>query len=420
MPFSHSTLERLNDVARAAARGLCDYSMVDLRDGGEKHRAVACSARSDPALVSALRGWTPATPAGTGAAGAVARAIEDAGRRGGARLLRQLDPEWLRRELQSGEHQIGLLSARPPRCALVMPLPLERGGAGVLALFSQDDDAFDADAIEAAASLARLAGAAVERDEFRASAALADRAREDFLSVVSHELRSPLTTIIGYADLLKGGTSGATEPALSEIQRERVDRIAASAWELVRDLERIMELVRAQAPETEPRPDTIELAAFTSTVARMAEPIATEKGLDFRIARPESRVEMVTDPDKLRRALLNLLNNAVRYTRSGWVGFESSADSATVRFVVRDTGIGMGADARARVFEPFSRAGLTHGPTSGIGIGLSLTRHLVRQLQGEIRLESEPGRGTIVTIELPRRYAPPRREAPELPLLASA
>ncbi|HUF12968.1 MAG TPA: HAMP domain-containing sensor histidine kinase [Longimicrobiales bacterium] len=406
--------ERLADLARAAARGLCDYALVDLQERGDRRRAVACSGRGDPALVAALRTWTPARADGVG--GALARALDDAARRGAARLLRQLHPDWLRTELQAGEHQIGLLDTRPPRSALVLPIVSERGAGGVLALFSLDDDAFDPDAIEAGASLARLAGGALERDAFEAAAALAERAREDFLSVVSHELRSPLTTIIGYADLLKTDAAGQ----LSEIQRERVDRIAASAWELVRDLERIMELVRAQSPETEPRPDAIELAAFTTSVARIAEPIATEKGLEFRIARPESRVEMVTDPDKLRRALLNLLHNAVRYTRSGWVALESSADSATVRFIVRDTGIGMGHEARRRAFEPFSRAGHSHGPGSGIGLGLSLSRHLVRQLQGDIRLDSEPGRGTIVTIELPRRLSPMRRELPELPLLAAS
>ena len=408
----HTIEQRLSDVVRAATRGFADYALVELREHGDRHRSVACSSRADAGLVAALRAWEPDAPRARDQPGMLARVIDDAAKKGAARLLRQLDAGWLSRELEAGEHQIALLGSRPPRSALVLPIALERGGSGLLLLFSLEDDAFDAESIESCAALARLAAGALERDAFRTHATLADRAREDFLSVVSHELRSPLTTIIGYADLLKTGPSGS----LTEIQRTHVDRITGSAWELVRDLERILELVRAHQPESEPRPDTIELAAFTSSVARIAEPIAAEKGLDFRIARPESRVEVVTDPDKLRRALLNLLHNAIRYTKSGWVALDSAFDpNGGVRFQVRDTGIGISADVYARLFEPF---GTRHTAASGLGLGLSLARQLVRQLQGELRIDSAPGAGTTVTIDLPRRLAPPRKETPELPLAA--
>ena len=416
MPFAHTIDERLSDVVRAATRGFADYALVELRETGDRHRAVACSTRADAGLASALRGWDADAARASQSAGTLARVIDDAAKKGSARLLRQLDPSWLSRELEAGVHQMDLLGSRPPRSALVLPIAMERGGSGLLLLFSLDDDAFDADSIEACGALARLAAGALERDAFRTHATLADRAREDFLSVVSHELRSPLTTIIGYADLLKTGPAAS----LTETQRTHVDRITSSAWELVRDLERILELVRAHQPESEPRPDTIELAAFTSSVARIAEPIAQEKGLEFRIARPESRVEVVTDPDKLRRALLNLLHNAIRYTKSGWVALESGADaSGAVRFRVRDTGIGISADVYARLFEPFGST-TRPGAASGLGLGLSLARQLVRQLQGELRIDSAPGAGTTVTVDLPRRMAPARKDTPELPLLANA
>jgi signal transduction histidine kinase len=91
-----------------------------------------------------------------------------------------------------------------------------------------------------------------------------------------------------------------------------------------------------------------------------------------------------------------------------------------VRFRVRDTGVGISADVYARLFEPFGGSAGRPGPASGLGLGLSLARHLVRQLQGELRIDSAPGAGTTVTIELPRRLAPQRKDSPELPLLASA
>ena len=405
MSFAQTVDERLSDVVRAATRGLADYALVELRDGADRHRSVSCSARADVALVAALRAWQPDSPHVRG--GTLGRVIDDAARKGAARLLRQLDPSWLGRELQAD--QLDLLGSNPPRSALVLPIVMERGGSGLLLLLSLEDDGFDTDAIESCAALARVAAGALERDAFRKAAALSERAREDFLSVVSHELRSPLTTIIGYADLLKTGSTGS----LNEIQRAHADRISSSAWELVRDLERILELVRAQQPDTEPRLDTIELASFTSSVARIAEPIANEKGLDFRIVRPESRVELVTDPDKLRRALLNLLHNAVRYTKTGWVALESEPDGhGTVCFRVRDTGVGITPDVRARMFQPFGRAAT--GATSGLGLGLSLSRQLVRQLQGDITVESEAGAGSIFTVRIPRRLT---RPAEAMPLL---
>ena len=417
MPFAASIDERLADVVRTATRGFADYALVELRETGDRHRAVACSSRADASLVAALRSWQPDPEHMPERAGTLARVIDDAVRKGSARLLRQLDPSWLSRELEAGEHQMALLGSRPPRSALVLPITMERGGGGLMLLFSLDEDGFEPEAIESCAALARVAAAALERDAFRAHAALADRAREDFLSVVSHELRSPLTTIIGYADLLKTGPTAS----LNEIQRAHVDRIAGSAWELVRDLERILELVRAHQPESEPRPDTIELAAFTSSVARIAEPIASEKGLDFRIVRPESRVEVVTDPDKLRRALLNLLHNAIRYTKSGWVALESAVEGeGGVRFLVRDSGVGMSRDVFARLYEPFGGSLGRPGPAAGLGLGLSLSRQLVRQLQGDLHIDSSPGAGTTVTIDLPRRFAALRKESPELPLLARA
>ena len=414
MSFAQTVDERLTDVVRAATRGHADYALVELRDGADRHRAVSCSARADAALVAALRAWHPDPADRPGArVGTLGRVIDDAARKGAARLLRQLDPSWLGRELQAD--QLELLGSKPPRSALVLPIAMERGGTGLLLLFSLEDDGFDADAIESCAALARVAAASLERDAFRTAAALSERAREDFLSVVSHELRSPLTTIIGYADLLKTGSTGS----LNEIQRGHADRIASSAWELVRDLERILELVRAQQPDSEPRLDTIELASFTSSVARIAEPIANEKGLDFRIVRPESRVELITDPDKLRRALLNLLHNAVRYTKSGWVSLESATDgNGSVRFFVRDTGVGISADVYARLFQPFGGGDPRPGPTSGLGLGLTVARHLIRQLQGDIRIESAPGAGTTVTVDLPRRLVRPK-EAPELPFLVA-
>lgn len=432
----------LQDVADAAVAGLCDYCVVDVLSpsGRLMREAVACSRAAEPALLRALA----ATPAGAEPRLGLDQVVAS----GGARLIPRLGAGWSSALAESGS-QLELLEGREPVAALIAPVTGERRVLGTLTLLTHAPDGFQPRALEPAHALARLAAAAIERLHWRQAAAVAEQARRDFLAVVSHELRTPLTTIIGYADLLKSGMSGA----LDEVQRDRVDRIAGSAWALMREMEQILELVRAQSPEERVRLDTVELASFTSTVAQLIEPIAREKGLDFRLRRPEVRVEMVTDPDKLRRALLNLLSNAVRYTRHGHVALESSAENGRVRFAVRDTGAGIADEERGRIFEPFWRGrGAGHrsgggsdpdqdGPppaperpslhgagwraasgrgagtqrSGGMGLGLSVAHQLVEQLDGRIQLESRPGAGSTFVVEVPRELRPPR-PAPVLEL----
>jgi len=380
----------LRDVAEMAVAALADYCVVDLcGPGGLERAAVACSRRGEPALVRALRAAAPGAEAVLN--------LEAVAREDAARLVPRLPDGWAR-TLQGAE-QLELLEGRAPAAALMTPIPGPGRPYGVLTLLALDPHGFPPRALDTAASLARLAAAAVERDRWRQAASVAEQARQDFLAVVSHELRTPLTTIIGYSDLLRTGTGGP----LNELQRDRIDRIADSAWQLVREMDQILELVRAQSPEEAVRLDTIELAGFTSNVAHLVEPIARQRGLEFRMARPEVRIEVVTDPDKLRRALLNLLDNAVRYTRHGWVALESAADNGQVRFAVRDSGVGIRDEDRGRLFEPFYRGRPPNelaGP--GMGLGLSLARQLVRQLDGDLRIDSRPGEGTTVEVRVPR------------------
>lgn len=397
----------MDDVVDAAVAGVADYCVVDVIDEARHlgRAAVGCSRRGVPGLVRALRATPPGAEPQLGVDVVAAGA--------GARMVPRLNADWMH-GLEVADGQLELLEGRAPVAALVVPVP---GGArplGALTLLTLEPEGFPPRALEQAHGLARLAAAVVERARWKRAAAVAERARHEFLAVISHELRTPLTTIIGYADLLKTGMSGQ----LSEVQRDRVDRIGESAWSLVRQMEQILELVRAQSTDKQVRLDTIELATFTSGVAQIVEPIARGKGLEFRMRRPEVREELVTDPDKLRRALLNLLDNAVRYTRHGWIALAAEADNGRVRFEVKDSGVGIPSGERPLLFEPFWRgAHAEHAVAgSGMGLGLSLARQLLRQLDGEIRVDSQQGAGTTVTVELPRRLARAAGGSPSLGL----
>lgn len=387
----------LRDVVQTAVAGLADYCVVDIASpaGALTRVAVGCSRDGEPALVRALSATPPGSEPRLG--------IDEVVAKGSSRLVPRLQPDWAS-GLAADVEQLELLEDYEPMAALVVAIPGATRSLGAITLLTHSSQGLSPRMIEPAEALARMAAAALESDRWKQAAAVAEQARQEFLAVVSHELRTPLTTIIGYADLLRSGMSGT----LDEVQRDRVERISESAWGLVREMEQILELVRAQSPGQALRLDTIELAAFTSGLGQMVEPLVREKGLDFRLERPEVRVEVVTDPDKLRRALINLISNAVRYTRRGHVALESVADNGHIHFAVRDTGAGIPPEERQRIFEPFWRGRANGAEGGGMGLGLSLARQLVTQLEGEIRVDSEPGAGSTFVVELPRELRSPR------------
>ena len=241
--------------------------------------------------------------------------------------------------------------------------------------------------------------AAAARDE----AERANRATNDFLAVMSHELRTPLNAIIGYGSLLR---DGIPDPP-TEGQHRQIERIGASAKHLLALIDEVLSLSRLELGRERITPSSMAVGTLIEEAAAMMEPEARKKGLLLLVSVPEQEVTMVTDAGKLRQALVNLLGNAVKFTDHGEVSIRARAEPAVdqVVFEVEDTGIGISAEHLPRVFDAFWQ--VDQAPTrrvGGTGLGLHVTRRLVRLLGGDVSVRSVPGEGSCFTIRVSRAW----------------
>ena len=244
-----------------------------------------------------------------------------------------------------------------------------------------------------------LENAAAARDE----AERANRAKNDFLAVMSHELRTPLNAIIGYGSLLRDGIPDPVTPG----QRLQIERIGASAKHLLALIDEVLTLSRLELGRERITPTSIGVATLVDEAIAMMEPEARKKGVALSIIVPEQEITMVTDAGKLRQALVNLLGNAVKFTDRGEVCVRAQAepDGDEVVFEVEDTGIGISAEHLPRVFDAFWQ--VDQAPTrraGGTGLGLHVTRRLVRLLGGDVSARSVVGEGSCFTIRVSRAW----------------
>lgn len=237
----------------------------------------------------------------------------------------------------------------------------------------------------------------------RHEAAAAEHAKETFLGTISHEFRTPLTAVQGFADLLIDESSGP----LTEPQRHQVGRIRAASDHLLTLIEEILGFARQQAGRTEPRLSEVDLVRATLDAATIVEPLAVAKGLRAVLRVPEGPVPFLTDAGKLRQIILNLAANAVKFTEEGEVRLELELGGGTALLRFSDTGIGIAPEHAERVFEAFWQVDQTNGRVGGTGLGLAVARQLTEMLDGEVSLEPGAEGGSVFTVRLPLRFADP-------------
>ncbi|HEV2147345.1 MAG TPA: ATP-binding protein [Longimicrobiaceae bacterium] len=251
-------------------------------------------------------------------------------------------------------------------------------------------------------NLEALAAELVQR---RREAEAASRAKSEFMAVMSHELRTPLTAVIGYADILESRIAGP----LNDGQEQHIGRIRQSAWNLTEIIDQILTYSRAEAGAEEVRAQEADVVEVARDSLAAVCPAAGRKGVECVARLPGGPLHLETDAGKLRRILLNLLGNAVKFTDTGRVELDVSVADAHVLFRVHDTGRGIHAEHLQMIFEPFRQVDQSYTRTSeGTGLGLAIALQLARLLQGELEVESAPGEGSTFTLRLPLRTGRPR------------
>ena len=228
----------------------------------------------------------------------------------------------------------------------------------------------------------------------------ASRAKSEFLSRMSHELRTPLTAIIGFAQLLK-------IERLTQAQLDHVQMIASAGDHLLELVNTLLDQARIEAGQLVLEVVAFDLPDMVGAVATMVDQQAAAKGLTFEtVLAPELPRHILGDPMRLRQVLLNLLANAVKFTERGSVMLHLGVVEGMLEFSVRDTGIGMDETARGRIFQAFAQADQSIARRfGGTGLGLLITRDLLRAMGGDIEVQSTPGVGSCFKGRLPLRPA---------------
>jgi PAS domain S-box-containing protein len=230
----------------------------------------------------------------------------------------------------------------------------------------------------------------------------ANLAKSQYLASMSHELRTPLNPILGFADLLAEATN------LTDEQRVWLKIISQRGHDLLQLIGNVLDLAKIEADKIVINPEPLLLRQVVGDVSDSSRPAALKKGLalEWNVAEdiPDN---LLTDGFRLRQILLNLLNNAIKFTKNGGITLhvqdgrtarlvrEPATGEAALLFSVRDTGIGITADRQADIFEPFTQAdSKEHVKYEGVGLGLAIVRRLVELSGGRIWVASEPGKGS--------------------------
>ncbi len=226
-------------------------------------------------------------------------------------------------------------------------------------------------------------------------------AKDRFLAAMSHELRTPLNAIIGFTGLLLMKLQGP----LNEAQERQLGLVRSSARHLLAIINDLLDLSRIESGRMEPNVKPVNAAEILEEVAQTLHPLAAERNLQLEVVARQPAVTLETDRRLLSQILINLASNAVKFTQQGGVFLSLEAygtnGRTAVRFVVKDTGIGIRLEDQARLFKEFSRVpGDASHQNEGCGLGLYLSQRMAALLGGRITVDSEYGRGSTFTLVL--------------------
>jgi signal transduction histidine kinase len=321
-----------------------------------------------------------------------------------ARAIAERRPIHLGKPEESSRFFGELLPKLGTGSVLVLPLLAQGELMGVLAVFRRTGEpAFDKADEERLATVADLAALALWKAQLLEDARAGDAAKTSLLATLSHELRTPLSALEGYGELLEDEILGP----LSSEQRDVIVRLRTVSRHLGSLIEDILTFASLEADRVSVRHTAVKVEELLDSLLPFMEPLAREKGIGFTITVSPGLPMLYTDDARVRQILLNLCQNAVKFTDDGEVVVEvtrgeQDGGEGTVRFAVRDTGIGIAPHDLERLFRPFSQ--LEDVPTRrhrGTGLGLYISHRLAVLLDGQVEVTSRPGKGSVFTLVLP-------------------
>jgi len=226
----------------------------------------------------------------------------------------------------------------------------------------------------------------------------ASKLKSQFLANVNHELRTPVSAVIGYAHLVLRGTEGQ----ISQLQRENLEDLLRNAERLLSQIDSLLEFSKIEAGKVEAHVELVKVNEVIQAAISTIEP--TLNGGGVRIIREiaPGMSALNTDREKLRQIILNLLDNSVKFTDRGEIKIAASQQNGSLKLVVSDTGIGIPKGELDKIFEEFHRGDLSSNKNyRGTGLGLAIVKQFANLLGGEVGVESEVGKGSVFTVTLP-------------------
>ena len=290
---------------------------------------------------------------------------------------------------------------------LAVPLIADGQVIGVLDSESSQTDGFDRHDQEMLESLANIAAprissalAQIEKEnaeqamlEAKLDAERANKAKSEFLSRMSHELKTPLNAILGFANLIKIRAGSNSDPQL--------DKILQAGEHLLYLINESLDILRAERNEIALEIHPVNIDEVILDCVDMLGPDASQRKVTLKPSASHLQVE--TDAQRLRQVVLNLISNAIKYNREhGEVKIKAfRRDDSMAEIIVEDNGIGMSEDEQKNLFRPFTRFGSRQASVEGHGMGLSITHQIITTMGGKISVSSKPGEGTKISVSIP-------------------
>jgi PAS domain S-box-containing protein len=387
----------LNTVAHLAVPALADWCSVLVRasDGTLETLAVAHADREREQSAREMVARYPNAPeTPTGASRVVSS--------GSSEVYPDISDEMLATVARDATH-LAMLRELGMRSAMIVPMRVHGRTLGAISLIAAESGRrFTERDLPIAEELARRSALAIENAELFEAAAAANRVKSEFLASISHELRTPLNAILGYTQLLSDGITGP----VNEAQQHQLKRVRASATHLLGLIDQVLSFSRLEADREQVTLADVEVAEALDEALTIVRPLAAARDLTLELLPVPTvngaALRMTTDALKLRQILVNLLNNAVKFTDRGSITLATRLENDDVVFTVRDPGIGIPASHLERVFEPFWQVEQAASRrVGGTGLGLSVTRRLAHLLGGIVSVQSVVGEGSAFEVRLP-------------------